>query len=166
MKNLNSLVIVLILSFIFACNSLTDEAINYNDAIISKQQTIVNLFNSLDSSFSDTIHKTFVTHYEKLKTEIEQQLNTIDTAIKPFNGSDDFKNAYKELLKSYNEVVNNEYKQLVDWYSLPDSLFTEDVLAEFRKTYQLANEKLEQALNRFREFQKQFASTYKFNLIE
>lgn len=160
------LFILTVLSIFFiSCNNTTNEAIKYNDLIISKQQKIVTLFNKLDSSFVDTINKTYIQNYETLKKEIEQQLSFIDS-LHPFNGSNSFKDEYKLLLESYNEALKNEYQKMIEWNALPNDQFTQEVSNKFYQTYNNVNKKIENAINRFIDFQKSFAEEYKFNLIE
>ncbi|NSW46028.1 MAG: hypothetical protein HPY79_09480 [Bacteroidales bacterium] len=146
-----------------ACTNKTEQAIQYNDKIITQQQQIVNLFNKLDSSFADTINQSFQKLYQNLKTEIEQQIKAIDT-FPDFDSKSDFKQAYKKLLLVYNDVVNNDYAKMIKLYTLPDSLYTETIKSEFLQTNKLANDKLQQAINDFINFQKSFASTYQFSL--
>ncbi len=164
MKYLLYVLIFAVVAF-HACNNLTDEAIKYNDHIITKQQKIVSLFNKLDSSFSDTVHKSFITNYEKLQHEIELQIKQTDS-LKPFNGSTEFKEKYKTLLQAYLEVLTTDYKKMIDWYSLPDILFTQQIADSFTQTYQNANQKIEQAVNEFIEFQNKFAKEYHFTLVK
>lgn len=158
-------IIAFLIIALYACTNLTDEAIKYNDHIITKQQQIVSLFNKLDSSFSDTIHKSYITNYQKLQTEIDVQMKQIDS-LHPFNGSTDFKEKYKALLQTYHEILSTNYKKMIEWYSLPDILFTQQIADSFTQTYQNANRKIEQAVNEFIEYQNKFAKEYNFTLVK
>ncbi|NMC99686.1 MAG: hypothetical protein GYA62_08200, partial [Bacteroidales bacterium] len=131
--------------------------------IINQQQKIVQLFNKLDSSFADTVNQSFKTIYQELMQEVEHQLKSIDS-FPDFDGNNQFKQEYKTLLTVYQDVVKNDYSKMIDLYTLPDSLYTQNVKDDFLQTNKIANDKLQEALNRFIEVQKQFASKYKFNL--
>ncbi len=165
MKAFNYYVLVMLSIFFVACSNLTDEAIKYNDLIIEKQQKIVSLFNKLDSSFADTISKSYIQNFEILKKEIESQLKFIDS-INSFNNSNEYKNKYKNLLQAYKNVLLNEYQMIVEWNSLPYEQFTKEISDKFYQTYENANKNIEKAVNKFIEFQKSFANEYKFNLVE
>jgi hypothetical protein len=95
--------------------------------------------------------------------EVEHQLKSIDS-FPDFDGNNQFKQEYKTLLTVYQDVVKNDYSKMIDLYTLPDSLYTQNVKDDFLQTNKIANDKLQEALNRFIEVQKQFASKYKFNL--
>lgn len=164
MKAFFSFNLVLIL-FLSACSNKTEDAIKYNDQIISKQQRIVQWFNKLDSSFTDTVKQSYKTIHQELIKEITNQFKFIDS-LPAFDKKDEFKNEYKKLLSVYEDVIKNDYQKMIDLYSMPDSLYTQNVKNEFLQTNQFANEKLQNALNKFIEFQKQFSSYYKFNLQE
>lgn len=154
---------IILVFFLSGCSNLSENAIKYNDQIISQQQKIVLLFNKLDSSFADTINHSYkVIHLDLLK-EIENQLKSIDS-IPNFDNKSRFKQEYKILLTVYHDVVKNDYSKMIDLYTLPDSLYTQNVKDDFLQTNKNANEKLQQALNKFIEVQKQFAMEYKFSL--
>jgi len=153
----------IIITFLSACSNTSEQAIQYNDKIITHQQQIVNLFNKLDSSFADTINHSYQVVYQNLKTELEHQLKAMDT-FPNFDDKQDFKEAYKKLLTVYLDVVNHDYAKMIELYTLPDSLYTETVKTEFLQTNKIANNRLQQAVQDFINFQKQFASEYKFNL--
>ncbi|MGQ9847029.1 MAG: LIC11966 family surface protein [Bacteroidales bacterium] len=156
--------IIIISAFLlFACTNISENAIKYNDQIINLQHKIVRLFNKLDSSFADTINHSFKIIHQELLQEIESQLKSIDS-IPNFDNKDRFKQEYKTLLTVYYDVVKNDYSKMINLYLLPDSLYTQNVKDDFLQTNKIANEKLQHALNKFIEAQKQFAIEYKFNL--
>lgn len=158
-------IIIISAFFLLACSNITENAIKYNDQIINQQQKIVSLFNKLDSSFADTINHSFKIIQQELLKEIEYQLKSIDS-IPNFDNKDQFKREYKTLLITYHDVVKNDYSKMINLYTLPDSLYTQNVENDFIETNKIANEKLQQALKKFIKFQKQFANEYKFNLQE
>ena len=129
MKTILSLIIISIL-FFGACTNQSEKAINYNDQIINQQQKIVQLFNKLDSSFADTVNQSFKTIYQELMQEVEHQLKSIDS-FPDFDGNNQFKQEYKTLLTVYQDVVKNDYSKMIDLYTLPDSLYTQNVKDDF-----------------------------------
>ncbi|MCX7862416.1 MAG: hypothetical protein N2449_05415 [Bacteroidales bacterium] len=160
------IVYYLVIFIIFlSCKNLTDEAIKYNDQIISQQQKIVHLFNQLDSSFADTTTRSYNEYYTQLKNEIQNQQKQIDS-LPPFNGSYEFKEQYKQLLNVYFDAVNTDYKKMIDWYNLPDNQFSQAIADSFNNSYQNANKKIEHAVNKFLEFQYNFAKEYNFSLVK
>lgn len=164
MKTFLSLIIISLV-FISSCSNKTEEAIKYNDQVISMQRKIVQLFNKLDSSFIDTISQSYKNIHQQIISEIESQFRFIDS-LPAFDNKEDFKNAYKELLKVYDDILKNDYQKIIDFYSLPDSLYTQKINDELLKTNELINEKFQDALNKFINFQKQFASEYHLILQE
>lgn len=155
--------IIISIFFFTSCSDISENAIKYNDQIINQQQKIVFLFNKLDSSFADTINHSYKMIHQELLKEIENQIKSIDS-IPSFDNKNLFKQEYKTLLTVYHDVVKNDYSKMIDLYLLPDSLYTQNIKDDFLQTNKIANEKLQQALNKFIEFQKQFATEYKFNL--
>ncbi len=154
--------IILLLS---SCKNVALEAVNYNDAMIQKQDSIVSMIDSLDQLIiqRDTI---------KLPDFQKSIINTIDKKIESvkesenFEGNDSFKNAVLTLFNSYRDIVQNKYSKIISISLLPQVNFEKDTLDKFNRLIKEINEDFSKSLDIFLQYQKEFASQNKFSLVE
>lgn len=116
-SSLHFLVIVL---FAQACNSPAERAANYNDRIIGEQKAIVDGLVIMDSTFSDTnATKEWVDlNYANLQAQVKRSILALDS-IGPFQTDPSLQLFAKELFRSYEALVDFEYKKLVEIKLLP-----------------------------------------------
>lgn len=112
-------------SLFMSCQSPSEKAAAYNDIIISKQETIINAFDSLEFSFRQYKKDKMENNHSILKGEIAKGLLALD-AIQGFQKDESLLNGTKDLFSTYNEIVDHDYKRIMNLLLIPDSSFTTD----------------------------------------
>jgi len=105
---------------VFSCTSRSERAAHYNDRIIMTQKSIVNALVAMDSVFSDTNATVdwIDLHYANLQAQVKRSILALDS-IGPYQEDPSFQLSAKELFRSYEALVDVEYKKLVEIKLLP-----------------------------------------------
>ncbi len=103
-----------------ACMSRAEHAADYNDRIVGEQKSIVDALVIMDSTFSDTnATKEWVDmNYANLQARVKKSILALDS-IGPFQTDPSLQLSAKELFRSYEALVDLEYKKLVEIKLLP-----------------------------------------------
>jgi hypothetical protein len=154
--------IILILS---SCKESTIEAVNYNDFMIQKQDSVVSLIDSLDKLIirRDTLN--MQGFQETLISEINLKIAAIQK-LEPFEENDAFKNAAISLFTSYKDVVHTKYSQVIAISMLSQLSLEKDTLDKFNRLINEINDEFSKNLEIFLIHQKEFARKNNFSLVE
>ncbi len=111
--------LVAVLVFV-SCASRSERAAEYNDRIVGTQKSIVDALVLMDSTFSDTnTTKEWVDlNYASLQARVKRAIIALDS-IGPFQEDPSLQLSAKELFRSYEALVDVEYKKLVEIKLLP-----------------------------------------------
>jgi hypothetical protein len=112
---------VIIAMIVMSCASRAERAADYNDRIVGTQKSIVDALVVMDSTFSDTnTTKEWVDlNYADLQARVKRAILALDS-IGPFQEDPSLQLSAKELFRSYEALVDFEYKKLVEIKLLPD----------------------------------------------
>ena len=112
---------VFIAMIVMSCASRAERAADYNDRIVGTQKSIVDALVVMDSTFSDTnATKEWVDlNYADLQARVKRAILALDS-IGPFQEDPSLQLSAKELFRSYETLVDFEYKKLVEIKLLPD----------------------------------------------
>lgn len=116
------------LLFIFACSLLTiagcssraERAAEYNDSIIGYQKSIIDALVVMDSIFADSnaTKDKLGYSYANLQSRVKLAILALDS-IGPFQKDPSLQLSARELFRSYEELVDYDYKKLVEIKLLP-----------------------------------------------
>jgi hypothetical protein len=103
-----------------SCQSRSEKAANYNDSIIGYQKSIVDALVLMDSTFSDTnaTRDRVGYSYANLQSKVKLSILALDS-VGSFQKDPSLELAARELFRSYEELVDNDYKKLVEIKLLP-----------------------------------------------
>ncbi len=106
--------------FAQACTSSAERAAGYNDRIIGEQKAIIDDLVFMDSTFNDTnATKEWVgLNYANLQAQVKRSVLALDS-IGPFQTDPSLQLSAKELFRTYEALVDFEYKKLVEIKLLP-----------------------------------------------
>jgi hypothetical protein len=109
-----------VVTILASCASRAERAADYNDRIVNSQKSIVDALVVMDSTFSDTnATKEWVDlHYADLQARVKRAILALDS-IGPFQEDPSLQLSAKELFRSYEALVDFEYKKLVEIKLLP-----------------------------------------------
>ena len=153
----------LLLFVLVACNSVNEEAADYNNRVIELQRKITDDLALMDSTLRDARASKERTeyHYARLQACIKQSILALDS-VGSFRNDPLLLVGARGLFRSYEKLIDENYRQLVDFKLLPPEWVTlaiQDssiaIQSDIRKTSQTSQDE-------FALLQKEFAS--KFNL--
>jgi hypothetical protein len=103
-----------------SCQSRSEKAANYNDTIISYQKSIIDALVLMDSTFSDTNATRDRVGYSfaNLQSKVKLAIISLDS-VGSFQKDPSLELAARELFRTYEEMVDNDYKKLVEIKLLP-----------------------------------------------
>lgn len=147
-------------TFFVSCGPTADQAISYNDAIIDEQIAIIDNITAVFESFKD------VDHPDKMDiayTEAVKQCETgteVVSKMEGFDGSTAFRDEALSLFKVYKSVLDNELKQMIIIYNLPQEEYTPEKEEEWSTLYDAAFLKMDPGLEKLKAAQEEFGKKY------
>jgi len=163
MKNFIYISFLVLAVFFSSCAREVERAAEFNDTIIKEHVLLTEKVGKLISSFQETE----TNEAEKL---LDEAVNQVDTSLKKVEALSDFDNEKKfkqsaiEVFKTYQSVLGQEYKQLLEIYQLPTGDYTQAEKEKWQELSQKAYEQLNAVTQKFEEAQLAFAKKYKFEL--
>ncbi|MBK9793829.1 MAG: hypothetical protein IPP60_12260 [Sphingobacteriales bacterium] len=154
MKHLFIFCFLLITSFSIYANS--EDAIAYNDKIVSEQTKIgeaILAFSTNPNDFSLT----------QIRTQAENSLGVLN-GMKPMDGNKDFLVAAKALFKFYAGITKNEYKKILELIQEKDKYTSEQITAKINELTESISKKEVPLDAQFKDAQVAFAKKYNFTL--
>jgi hypothetical protein len=165
MKKFYLFLTLAIIICLFACGPTVEQAIKYNDDIITKTEDIKSKMNALTESYDKFVNEQSEQyHAEALKTTKEAIAYVSN--LEPFDNDTSLKAGALVLFKTYESVLEVEHKRLIELMKLPDIKYGEKEVAEYDKTRGEAIKKIDVAIGNMIEIQKQFAKMHKFKFNE
>ena len=117
---------------LYACDTLSDQAVRYNDRILTVQAKISTAFTRMDSALSSFEEREMEYAQKILDAEIIKGQRLLDT-IGAFNGDSTLLKAARHLFNFYEGAAEEQYPQLMVILGKPDSLYTRaDQLEAYR----------------------------------
>ncbi len=163
MKKL-SFFLVLALSFLLTkCGPTTDDAINYNDRLIDIELNVIDKIDAVDNAFATYDPKLIEPAMNEAISEIEKAVKQVEE-IGDFDGDSEFKDALSDLLNLFKSQLNNEYKEQLEIYKLPDDKYTETEENRYNELLNKMDEECTEAFRKFTDAQQKFADKWGFVL--
>jgi len=154
----------LVLMSFFACGPTKEDAIKYNDAIITEQRKVVDKENELTGAIKNNAPN-LDQILEGLLKQVEESTAAV-TKMEDFDKKSDFKDAALKLFAVYKDVATIEYKAWLANLKTPIEKVDDKVLAEETELVKKINEKIDKALGEFTKAQDDFAAKYKFEIAK
>ena len=98
-------------------------ALNYNDRIVDSQSKIILKIFDLANAFEKSDPDEMDAKLEDLQAQIDESLTTV-SAMESFDGNTRLRNGAIELFKFYKDISQEEYKEIVEILSQPQSDIT------------------------------------------
>ncbi|GAB4278335.1 MAG: hypothetical protein Kow0068_01950 [Marinilabiliales bacterium] len=167
MKKLTLLISILFFTGLLftSCGPDKKRAVDYNDNIVIEQINIVNNMQFLFDTFEEYDSLEMEKAYAKLLKSIEEALFKAKN-LEPFDNDETFKNHAIDLFSEYKNVTENEYRKMIDILLLPDSLYDDQQIAIWDSLNKAGMEKLNNALEKFNDYQKVFAEKYDISISD
>ncbi len=163
MKKFLSVIAVLSV-FVLVQSCKQESATDYNNKIIAEQQGIVYKIDALKKSIENYNVLSPEDAIKQMNLAYDSVVFQIDSGlafIKPLEGYKGdllLKDGAEELFTSYKDIIEHEYKSIIELYKIPDALFTTEDQQKLDLLQEQCNQKLDAAFTKFSEVQKEFAS--------
>lgn len=141
----------------------SEDAMKYHDEIISKQVILQHAFNDFEQTLITFVPEEMQESLKLASTEAAKTLKYYE-GLEEFDDKSDLKDAAIEFATMYKNLADNEYALLVEYYSLPDSLYTTEVEEYCKELYENIGVKYDKAFKSLIEVQTDFAKTYNFEI--
>lgn len=162
---------LLISIFVLSLHSCKKEsAADYNNTIIEQQIAIVLSIDNLKKAIDNYNAIPAKDAIAGMNKSFDEAISLLDSginvvkALKPFKKDETFKNGALTLFEIYKQIVENEYKEIINLYKIPDEMFKPEDQQKLDELLTNSNKKLEEAYNTFTAIQKQFAEKYNLTL--
>ena len=158
MKNY-ALLLFAVLIGLASCTSRSDKAAAYNDSIIEKQTAVILAFDQLDAAMTDLNEEEMSADYLILRGRVKESIQMLDS-LGEFQGDEDLLKASKALFQGYDELMEEEYGELINILAADDSSFTPEVQ---QRAYALQSEifsQMKQLHQNFTAEQRSFGERY------
>ncbi|MBC7864141.1 MAG: hypothetical protein IAF38_14285 [Bacteroidia bacterium] len=162
MKKLKFIAPLIAAFFLFSCKPSAKEALTYSDAVVHEQAAIQEKENNFitEARDGDTV---------KMKAALDAFLLQIKTStaivstMEQFDKNGAFKADALKFFEVYKSIAENEYKQILGYYS---GEYTEENAAKSTELGDAAATKRQTAFEKFSTIQQAFAKEYKFEIKE
>ncbi len=161
MRNTLSFTLILaVFTLITACGPSKEQARTYNDAITSEQVRVMEKFDALFAAFKNFEDMVALdAAYSETQKAVEDAAAHI-REMADFDGKTYFRDAGVELMGTYKSVLDNEFRQMIDIYKLPEEAYTLEKKEEWAKLQEEAVRKMDEALEKIKATQETFAREY------
>lgn len=150
-------------AILVSCGPTTDDAIKYNDALVSQQTKVF----EKESALIEAISKNMPEKFDALLNDLSKQIDSSTDAVKKmeaFDGKNDLKDAALKVFATYKDEVGGDYAEMIKFAKTPDSLYTQEDDDKVIEMSKKIDDKLNKAVEEFVSLQKSFAGKYKFEL--
>lgn len=159
-----TLLFPLIAFLLWGCGQKAQRAADYNNAIIERQMEIILALDLMDSTLRDTTitEERLDYAFANLQTQVKHAVLAIDS-IGSFDKDPSFQAEARELFRSYEEMVENDYARLVSIHQLPQSAITQAVVDTNNAIVSRLSQRSKVFQDRFLKAQDEFGK--KYNLV-
>lgn len=164
MKHSNLAFLVLLFALILnSCGPSREQAADFSNSLILQQKQVVEKYDELVKSY-DTYNS------EKMDSQLVTFLNQLsesENIVKNsngFDGADDLKNAFLDYIATNRSVAENEVRELIRIYKIPEEEFTTAHHNQWNDIFKVADNKIKTAEKKFIDAQKVFAEKFQLSL--
>ena len=163
MKKSFLIIFITIITLFFSCGPTKEEAKEYNDFIISHQDSVATAINELNISYNTYLQETIDLSFETAFSRVNKSFDVI-SKMEKFDKTTDYKDAALKMFNSYKSIIEVEHKEIVRLYSIPNDEFLPADFQKLEDLQKLSNSKMTKIVEEFSKEQEIFAEKYHLNL--
>ena len=160
-----TLLVLSLLTLLWACKPAPEEASKYSDSLLAFQKPAFGATISLEKSLSDTLYENVLAKKDALQKTLHDNINSIK-AQPDFDKSTKYRTAVLNYLLEINSLTENEYQEILNFMLKPTADFTEKDTKRYEKLKKLVVEKHQIALRHLQAAQEEFASSYEITIAQ
>ncbi|MFN8259094.1 MAG: hypothetical protein U0W24_25620 [Bacteroidales bacterium] len=165
MKHLKLLEILVCTALLTACGPTVEEAIKYNDEIITKSEDLKNKMITLKDSHDNFNGDQTEKAYSDAMAAVKDGLDLLNK-MEPFDKDSTLRNAAIGYFKICEAVLSNEHRRLIDLMKLPDEKYGDAEVAEYASLRDESDKKVNLEMAKLLKVQQEFAKKHNFKLEE
>ncbi len=147
-----------------ACKPQPKEAADYNNKIISEQDSIVLKFRALEQTLNEYDPLAMDIAFLEANEQVDSSVARVK-AMPAFDDKTDYKDSVLEVFSLYKGLLDNEYKEVVTILKKSEADYTKEDEERVRYLlFSVINEKLDNAYENIIAIQTAFAEKYKITL--
>ena len=158
--------LLLILSaalFLVSCGPSRREAADYNDRVIELQRLVIASYDALLETYDNYVPSQMDKALHAFEDQIDNSQNALN-AIPVIAGGEGLKAALSEYFDTYRSLAQNESRDLVRLYKVPENEFTSDIRVQWDAIYKVCDDKAKSADKKLRAAQQDFADSFGLTL--
>ncbi len=164
MKKLITISSALILFLMFSqCGPTSEQAMEYNDKLITDQLAVINAINDVDNAFTTYDPAKIGPAIIVAKNKVEESMKALEK-LGGFDKTTEFKDATMSLYKLFKEQLENEYSEQLQIYKLPEEEYTTEQQDRYNELQKLIDDKYTLVFNKFAAIQVEFSKKWNFTL--
>lgn len=165
MKKVVQFLGVLFMFALVACGPTTEDAIKFNDELVTDQKEVLALEDNLITSLVDWEYENAQADLATLSDKVNALLKKYED-MKPFDKEDEFRQSMISLLKAFKEQAETNYTLAIEYipYSATLDELDEALLEELLDVLDQIDIAVEAANQNFLDTQVKFAEKYKLTL--
>jgi len=148
-------------TILLSCGPSSDDAIKYNNDLVEQRTKVIEKENALTEAISKNMPEKLDILYSEMNKQIDESIEAVNKMY-GFDGKTDMKDAVMKLLTTYKEVAGSEYKEMLKYTKIPDSLYTQEEDDKVMELSKKIDDKLNKVDDDFIQAQKLFAEKYQF----
>jgi len=163
MKNIINVFAVSILLFFTQCGPTTQDAVDYNEKVITDQLLVIDAINNLDSTFISYNPKLIEPALNNANLQVEKAISNLKE-FGVFNNDSGFYNGTMALYNLFEKQLNNEYLEQFEIYKLSEEDYTEAKRIRYNELLEKINDDYALISDKFLVAQKDFAKKWNLEL--
>jgi hypothetical protein len=144
-----------------SCNNKSSDALKFNDSLITVQDSVVLIIDSLNKLIAKKDSQSISNFYSFSMNYTSKRIKIIKNRFCP----DEYENirvAFLNLLKNYLYVLMSEYPKIIRIQLTNDSNLNNDSIRQFNSAVNEVNRSFNNEMNRFIKDQQKFAKQFGF----
>ena len=165
MKRIGIYTLGLLFVLLFSqCGPTKEEAIKYNDEIISEQLEVINSINDLTNAVATYDSEQIEKALNSAKTQVEKSIKGLDE-IGGFDDDTEFVDECRIFFKILESQINSEYTEQFEIYAERDAgNYTDEDIARLKELFEIIDSVYYPANEKFTTVQKEFAEKWAYDL--
>jgi hypothetical protein len=163
-KTITLIMFAIVAMVVTSCGPTKEEAIAYNDKIIGEQVACIDKIDKLyDAMKNYTDHEGLDKAHAAALKQIETSSGIV-SKMEKFDDNQEFRDAALKLLATYQSLLQNELKKMVEYSKLPDEQYTTEMEDDFNKLSDITMKRMDEELKQLNAIQLKFANNFKFEI--
>ena len=149
--------------YLQSCNASKEDATVFNNKLVSYDATVMESIRNFQNALAQYDSAAIVNYYAEAKAQIVAYHDSVK-AVEAVNGGSDLQLALLKKYEGYQDLLNNDYKKLIELFNIPNSNFGEQQKKEWDMILESSAAKQDSLYALYTSAQEAFAK--KFDILK